>query len=79
VLVWRQADGRYGAKLDFKNILKIDRDIARHIFRLGTPSAVQSVAFSAGMLVTQRYSNMFGSNFLAANAIKMKLTLLFCL
>lgn len=72
VLVWRQADGRYGAKIDFKNILKIDRDIARHIFRLGTPSAVQSVAFSAGMLVTQRYSNMFGSNFLAANAIIMK-------
>jgi putative MATE family efflux protein len=72
ILVIIQADGRYGAKINFKKLHKIDKDISKHILRLGTPSAVQSVAFSAGMLVTQRYSNMFGSDFLAANAIIMK-------
>ncbi len=71
MLVWKQAGGSYGAKINFRRP-SIDKDIARHIFRLGTPSAVQSVAFSAGMLVTQRFSNMFGSDFIAANAIIMK-------
>jgi putative MATE family efflux protein len=71
ILIWKQAGGAYGAKINFHH-LSIKGNIARHIFRLGTPSAVQSVAFSAGMLVTQRFSNMFGSDFIAANAIIMK-------
>ncbi len=34
------------------------------------PSASSKRCLSAGMLVTQRFSNMFGSDFIAANAIK---------
>ena len=42
------------------------------IVRLGLPAAIQNAAFASGMLVTQGFANRFGTNYIAANAIIMK-------
>ncbi len=71
MLVWKQSKGDYGAKIDFKH-LKPDPRMTKLIVRLGLPAAIQNAAFSCGMLVTQTFSNRFGTNYIAANAIIMK-------
>ena len=43
-----------------------------HILRLGLPSGIQEMAYSAGMMVVQSFTNGFGSDFIAANSIIMK-------
>lgn len=71
LLVWKQADGTYGAKINFKH-LKADKHISGLIVRLGFPAAIQNAAFAGGSLITQIFANRFGVNFIAANAIIMK-------
>ncbi|MBP5166934.1 MAG: MATE family efflux transporter [Oscillospiraceae bacterium] len=71
LLVWRQTSGVYGAKVNFRK-LRVNGEIAKLIVRLGTPAAVQNLAFSGGMLINQSFSNRFSSDFIAANAIMMK-------
>jgi len=72
MMVWRQNTGVYGAKINFKH-LSIDKDIAKHILRLGLPSAVQNMCFAGGSLIIQTFSNRFGTNFIAANSMLMKI------
>ena len=71
LLVWKQSDGTYGAKINFKH-LKADKHISGLIVRLGFPAAIQNAAFAGGSLITQIFANRFGVNFIAANAIIMK-------
>ena len=71
LLLWWQSKGTYGAKINFRN-LKPDKHMSGLIVRLGLPAAVQNAAFASGMLVTQGFANRFGTNYIAANAIIMK-------
>ena len=70
-LVWRQAGGSYGAKINFRH-LRVDKSIAKLILRLGLPGAFQNAAFSFGIVIMQAFSNRFGVNYIAASAIMMK-------
>ena len=72
LMLWRQATGVYGAKVDFHH-LKMDRAITGQILRLGLPSALQSMCFAGGSLIIQTFSNRFGSEFIAAHSMLMKL------
>ena len=72
LMIWRQNTGVYGAKIDFRH-LRINGEIAKHILRLGLPSAVQSMCFAGGSLIIQTFSNRFGTNFIASNSILMKI------
>jgi len=71
LLLWWQSKGTYGAKINFRN-LKPDKRMSGLIVRLGLPAAIQNAAFASGMLVTQGFANRFGTNYIAANAIIMK-------
>ena len=71
LLVWKQASGIYGAKIDFRH-LKLEKNIVKLIMKLGLPAAIQNAAFSAGNMITQSFSNRFGVNYIAAHAIIMK-------
>ena len=71
ILLWYQNKGVYGAKINFRN-LKPDKHMSGLIVRLGLPAAIQNAAFASGMLVTQGFANRFGTNYIAANAIIMK-------
>lgn len=72
VLVFRIQKGGYPVKIVWKHLLMPDKDATKRIIQLGLPSTIQSVAMSCGSLVTQSFSNMFGSNYIAANTIAMK-------
>lgn len=72
IMLWRQSTGVYGAKIDFRH-MHIDRGIAGHILRLGLPSAVQNMCFAGGSLIIQTFSNRFGTEFIAANSMLMKI------
>ena len=71
LLLWWQSKGEYGAKINFRR-LKPDKHMSGLIVRLGLPAAIQNAAFASGMLVTQGFANRFGTNYIAANAIIMK-------
>jgi len=71
ILLYWQSKGEYGAKINFRN-LKPDKKMSGLIVRLGLPAAIQNAAFASGMLVTQGFANRFGTNYIAANAIIMK-------
>ena len=72
LMLRRQATGVYGAKVDFRN-LHMDKSIAGQILRLGLPSALQSMCFAGGSLINQTFSNRFGTEFIAAHSMLMKL------
>ena len=72
IMLKRQSTGVYGAKINFR-ALRIDKFIAKQIVRLGVPSAVQSMCFAGGSLIIQTFSNRFGTEFIAANSILMKI------
>ena len=72
VLIWRVQTGDYPVKIIWKQLLKPDKEATKRIIALGLPSTIQSVAMSCGSLVTQSFSNMFGSNYIAAHTITMK-------
>ncbi len=63
--------GGYAARIQFGH-LGIHKESLMHILRLGLPSGIQEMAFSAGMMIVQSFSNGFGSDFIAANSIIMK-------
>ena len=71
LMLRRQATGVYGAKINFRN-LRIEGTIAKHILRLGLPSALQNMCFAGGSLIIQTFSNRFGTEFIAANSMLMK-------
>lgn len=72
VLVVRIQKGNYPVKIIWKQLLKPDKEAVSHILKLGLPSTIQSVAMSFGSLVIQSFSNTFGSNYISANTIAMK-------
>ena len=71
LLLWKQSSGIYGGKINFRH-MKIDGRIAKLIVKLGLPAAIQNAAFSGGVLITQTFANRFGTDYIAANAIIMK-------
>ena len=72
LMLWRQSTGVYGARIDFRH-LRINGAIARHVVRLGLPSALQNMCFAGGSLIIQTFSNRFGTEFIAANSMLMKI------
>lgn len=52
--------------------LRIDRDIVKHLIRLGLPSGLQDTAFSVGMIVIQSFTNTFGYAVMAAGNAVMR-------
>ena len=72
LMLRRQATGVYGAKINFRH-MRIDSAIAKHILRLGLPSALQNMCFAGGSLIIQTFSNRFGTEFIAANSMLMKI------
>ena len=68
-LMWRFAGGRYGVKISFSRMAKIDWTIVKLMLKLGIPSSIQSTIMSFGNLFLQTFSNTFGSQFIAANGI----------
>ena len=71
LLVLKQNDGSYGAKINLRHP-RVDRSILSLIVKLGLPAAIQNAMFSAGGMINQSFSNRFGVDFIAANAIIMK-------
>jgi putative MATE family efflux protein len=72
VLLVRLLRGKYGIYISLSGLLKIDRHISVLIFKYGIPPSIQSVVITFGMFFIQAYSNIFGSDFIAANAIIMR-------
>jgi putative MATE family efflux protein len=72
LMLRRQATGIYGARINFRH-LRMDATLSKQILRLGLPSALQSVCFAGGILITQSYSFRFGTQFIAANSMLMKI------
>ena len=72
LMLRRQATGVYGAKIDFRH-LRMDGLLTKQILRLGLPSALQSMCFAGGCLITQSFSFRFGTEFIAANSMLMKI------
>ncbi len=72
LMLWRQSTRVYGARIDFRR-LRINGAIARHVVRLGLPSALQNMCFAGGSLIIQTFSNRFGTEFIAANSMLMKI------
>ncbi|MBR6801285.1 MAG: MATE family efflux transporter [Eubacteriaceae bacterium] len=73
IMFYRIASGKYLGRIDLKRIGRIDKDIMRTVLRLGIPSSIQSAASSIGSLLVQTYSNMFGSAYISANSIAVKI------
>ncbi len=73
IMFYRIASGKYLGRIDIKRIGKIDKDIMKTVLRLGIPSSIQSATSSLGSLLLQTYSNMFGSTYIAANSIAVKI------
>jgi putative MATE family efflux protein len=71
ILIWKLNTGCYKARINFRHPA-MDKQILKHIVRLGAPAAIQGLAFSCGSMITQSFANRFGSDFIAANAIIMK-------
>ena len=71
LVVLRIHFGGYAARVQYKK-LRIYKDSMAQILRLGLPSGIQEMCFSLGMMVVQSFANSFGSNFIAANSIIMK-------
>jgi len=72
LMLWRQSTGVYGAKISFRH-LRMNGAICKQIVRLGFPSAVQNMCFAGGSLIIQTFSNRFGTEFIAANSMLMKI------
>ena len=52
--------------------MRVEKQLAATIIRLGVPAAIQNVAMSLGSVIIQSFANRFGSNYIAANSIVQK-------
>lgn len=58
---------------DFKlKYLKLDKDIAWNVIRLGLPSGITQAIMSMAMILVQALTNSFGEQLIAANVIIMR-------
>ena len=73
VLAWRIHHFGNGIRLSPKEIVRPNKEISLNILRLGLPSGIQAMAMSLGGVITQSFSNTFGSSFIAANSMVMRL------
>ena len=73
VLAWRIHHFGQGIRLSPKEMLHPNKDISLNIVRLGLPSGIQAMAMSLGGVITQSFSNTFGSSFIAANTMVARL------
>ena len=69
VLMIRFMKGKYGFKLTFSGMKKLNGNIIKMIFRLGIPTSIQNGAMSLGMVIIQSFANNFGSGYIAANGV----------
>ena len=67
----RMVKGGYPVQVRLHKFL-MDKFHVQSIIRLGLPTALQNVAVSLGAVVIQSFSNSFGADFIAGNAIVMK-------
>ena len=72
ILMMRFVRGKYGFHLSISGMRNIDKTAVRLIFKLGIPTSVQNGAMSLGMVIIQSLANNFGSNFIAASGIIMR-------
>ncbi len=64
-----------GMKTDFDlnwRMLKLDREYASQLIKLGLPSGLTQAIFSLSMIVVQSLTNSFGEMFIACNVIVMR-------
>ncbi|MBE6038491.1 MAG: MATE family efflux transporter [Anaerofustis stercorihominis] len=73
IMLYRLASGKYPGRVRIRDIGKIDKGTMSTILRLGVPSSIQSAAGSLGNLMIQSFANMFGSNYISANSIAVKI------
>ena len=69
VLAWRINRFGYGLKISFREMLKPDLVLFKTIIRLGLPSGLQHMSRSLGSVLTQSFTNRFGSLFIASNSV----------
>ena len=72
ILMMRLIKGKYGFKLSFSGMRQIDKKTIGLICKLGIPTAIQNGAMSLGMVIIQSLANNFGSNYIAASGIIMR-------
>jgi putative MATE family efflux protein len=73
VMAWRISSFGYGVKLSVGGMLRPNASIVKDIFRLGIPSGLQQTAMSLGGVIVQSFTNAFGSLFIAAGTVVMRL------
>ncbi|MCL2166102.1 MAG: MATE family efflux transporter [Clostridiales bacterium] len=69
VLAWRIHRFGHGLRLSPAEMLRPDWSIISMIVRLGLPSGLQQMAMSLGGVITQSFTNRFGTIFIAANTV----------
>ena len=72
-LAWRINNFGHGLKISFQEMLRPDMSIIKDILRYGLPSGVQQMGRSLGGVIVQSFTNSFGSVFIAANTVVMRL------
>ena len=72
MIIVRFIKNRYGIKLSLISMIKPDKRLSGQIFNLGIPTAIQNAAMSLGAVIMQVFANNFGSDFIAANGILMR-------
>ena len=72
ILLFRFLKGKYEVSLSLAGLFGIDKHVTLLIFKYGIPPSVQTIVITFGMFFIQAFSNLFGSDFIAANAIIMR-------
>ena len=71
LVVIRMCGKKYGITVN-RSTLKIDRQIAVNILKIGIPAGLQQFIMSAGSSVIQTFTNSFGSDVIAAQSAVIK-------
>lgn len=69
--VWKLVKSKDSFDLNFK-MLKLDKEYASQIIKLGLPSGLTQAIFSLAMIIVQSLTNSFGEMVIAANVIIMR-------
>lgn len=72
ILFVRIVKGKYPGKILLNRVFKVDSDILSGVLKLGVPSSLQSAASSLGNMLIQTYTNTFGTMYIAAHSIALK-------
>ena len=77
-VVWRINSGDYGIEVKLKTI-RPDKKAAGDIIAIGLPAAIQNIGNSIAALCVQSSVNHFGTDFIAANSVVVKVDDLICI